>query len=110
MCILNHTGSNYRKRVYDGRMRKVLAVLTVVASFAWADQATDRLAIQKVLDQLNSNPANPDLYAKDFDNAKELAALQMDLPNVPADRVFPPNVQVSQRPWGEATVSIPPHP
>jgi hypothetical protein len=80
-------------------MRTLLFVPLFLVTFAWADEAADRGAIEKIVNALNELKPSPSLFTSDFDGAAELARL------APGG----PKVIISHDVWREATWTLPSH-
>ena len=92
-------------------MRYLLCLPLLFASFAWADEVTDRDAIRTVIATLNDSPS-----AANSDAPFELARLRQLHPNefrviAPSDdswvQTSEPVLVVSKQPWGEARIDFP---
>ena len=77
-------------------MKTVVCLAVLLTSAAWAEEAADRVAIEATVAGLNTAPALPSLFTKDFANGNELSSF---LPPIPT-------VVISREPMGEATLSI----
>ena len=104
-------------------MRYLLCLPLLFASFAFADEATDRDAIRGVIASLNdpSNDASQHsaAFAVDSDAPSELARLRqlhpsefrvIGPPTVSSVRTIQPVVVISKEPWGEARIDFSPIP
>ncbi len=88
-------------------MKPILWLSILLASCAYADEATDRAAIKNVIATLNTPAFGPGLFTAGFNDFPELARL-----GVSANTSSPimvtegqsGRVVISHEPWGEATV------
>jgi hypothetical protein len=97
---------------------KILVCLTVlVASAAWADENTERAAIEATVAALNTSPFQPNLFTGDFANADELQrflgqAEQLIESSLPIDgvvvRTEAATLIISRQPMGEAILHFSP--
>ena len=76
-------------------MKILLCLALVAASAVWADEASDRTAIEAIVAALNAPPAS-NIFTADFPNAGELQRFRDEA--VPAVTVV-----ISRAPMGEAT-------
>jgi hypothetical protein len=92
-------------------MRFLLFLPLLLCSVASADDAADRVAIDKLVRALNESPQNPALFAADFDGAAELARVtknsefsdsRIDL-SLPGE-TRPVGLVISHEPMGEASL------
>ena len=106
-------------RCYDGRVKTILCLSLTFSALVWANEASDRAAVEKVILGLNDSPQNPALFMPGFNGFPELARLDTqpasELARVASSRRSPSpidlaaiHVVISKDPWGEATLSIPP--
>jgi len=79
------------------------ALCLFVASFAWADEAADRAAIERAIAALNELPPRIAAVAESPVAAHELTAL-MNMASSPSPAR--PTVVISHEPWGEATIDF----
>jgi hypothetical protein len=103
---------------HDASVKAILCLGFLVAAYAYADEATDRLAINRTVAALNDFPQRAALFAQDSDAPSELARLpavrpwSSPLPRLPGDPALVPpadgpTVTISKDPWGEATINFP---
>lgn len=78
-------------------MKPILCVVILMASCAWADEATDRAAVEKVISALSNTGLGPNLLTDDFNDLAELGPLGSQ--GVPTTGT----VVISHEPWREAT-------
>ena len=106
-------------RCYDDRVKTILCLSLALSSLVWANEASDRAAVEKVILGLNDSPQNPELFMPGFNGFPELARLDIR----PARERSPNSIEVrsvsvvgnpgtikvviSKEPWGEATLEIP---
>jgi len=96
-------------------VKRTLCLSFVLGSFAWASQADDRAAIEKVIAGLNDSPRSPALFVPGFSGFGELERLDSPLagevqssPNLPT--ASPETIVFRWQPLGEATwFTIPVH-
>jgi hypothetical protein len=97
-------------------VRAILCVALLFGSYAYADEAADRIAIERTIAALNDLPQRTALFAQDADASSELARLPKVRPSLrilgPAADAEPPRtdqptVTISKEPWGEATINFP---
>jgi len=82
-------------------MKALLCLLLLFAGGLWADEPSDRQAIERVIVSLNESPPLPTLFTADSD-----ARITLDLLRPWSDRrAHRPTVVISHEPWGEATIS-----
>jgi hypothetical protein len=95
-----------------------LCLPLLFASFALADEASDRAAINRTIAALNRLSQRDRLFTEDADAASELARLPKVSPvafPIPRSAGDPaswplhdhPTVTISHDPWGEATINFP---
>jgi len=73
-------------------MKSVILLSFLAVGAVWADESSDRAAIEKVIATLNNRNAAIE-HTADFDNSFELARL----------RELRPVLTISHQPWGEAS-------
>jgi hypothetical protein len=94
-----------------------LCVPLLFVSYALADEAADRVAIDRAVAALNEPPRRTALFTQDTDASSELARLPRvrplspPIPQLPGDpaslpRTDSPTVTISKEPWGEATINF----
>jgi hypothetical protein len=88
---------------------KILLCLTVlVASAAWADETTDRVAIEATVAALNTSPSQPNLFTRDFANADELQSFLGQAQVIESHgvvvRTEAATLTISREPMGEANL------
>lgn len=108
----------HRTRCYDDRVKTMLCLSLALSSLVWANEASDRVAVEKVILGLNDSPQNPALFMPGFSGFPELARLDTqpasELARVASRRspnlidVRSVKVVISKEPWGEADLYIPP--
>jgi len=86
----------------------ILWLPLLLASYASADEAADRVAIDRTIAALNESPLPAGVFTKGA--SSELG----QLPDAPAFRISRPagdlsrpTITISHEPWGEATISLP---
>lgn len=108
-------------------MKTILCLVLGLSSLVWANEASDRAAVEKVILGLNDSPQNPALFMPGFSGFPQLARLDtqpasevgrvassrrspnsMDLRNAAIIRDAAIHVVISREPWGEAALYIPP--
>jgi hypothetical protein len=97
---------------------KVFLCLTVlVASPVWANETTERAAIEATVAALNTSPSQSTLFTGNFANADDLQRFLVQAGPViewslPADgvvvRTEAATLTISREPMGEATLHLPP--
>jgi len=116
---------SHRTRCYDDRVKTILCLTLALTSLVWANEASDRAAVEKVIIGLNDSPQNPAFFMPGFNGFPELARLDtpaselardasLRTPNSIELRRFPVirnpaaiHVVISKEPWGEATLEVP---
>jgi hypothetical protein len=89
---------------------KVFLCLTVLVSSAlFADETTERAAIEATVAALNTSPSQPNLFTRDFANADELQRFLGQAEQVIESggvviRTEAATLTISREPMGEATV------
>jgi hypothetical protein len=78
---------------------KALLCLPLLFSAAWAEEASDREAVARVIARVNEVPLPASIFTADSDAAPALERLRK-----PPDH---PTVIISHEPWGEATIQFP---
>jgi hypothetical protein len=108
-----------QSRCYDVRVKTTLCLSLALSSLVWANEASDRAAVEKVILGLNDSPPNPALFMPGFNGFAELARLDIrpaserspnsiDLRNAATIRdPAATHVVISKEPWGEATLVVP---
>jgi hypothetical protein len=81
-------------------VRSLLCLTVLVASALWADETTDRAAIEATVAALNISPSQPNLFTKEFVNADEL---QRFLGQAGTEAA---TLTISHEPMGEATLHL----
>ena len=105
-------------RCYDDRVKTILCLSLGLSALVWANEASDRAAVEKVILGLNDSPQNPALFMPGFNGFPELARLDTQPASEPArvasSRRSPGSIDlaaihvvISKEPWGEATLEIP---
>ena len=97
---------------HSAGVKRILCLPLLFAVCAWADEASDRLAIGRVLAALNEVPQRPGLFTADGDAASELERLREARPLrfqilTPVSASGGVTVTISHEPWGEATLNFP---
>ena len=98
-------------------MKTIVCLFLALSALVWANEASDRAAVEKAILGLNDSPLNPALFMPGFNGFPELARLDTR-PAKESGRVASrrlPNsvgtgsvkVVISKEPWGEATWEIP---
>ena len=91
-------------------MKTVVCLAVLLTSAGWADEATDRVAIEATVARLNTSPSLPSLFTKDFANANELRSFLTgsSVGPFPAEgvtiRTEGATVVISKEPMGEAAL------
>ena len=86
-------------------MKAILCLPLFLASFACADEVSDRAAITRTIVALNELPPRTSEIAESPTAASELSGLLIATAEVrPAAS---PTVTISHEPWGEATINFP---
>lgn len=108
-------------------MKSILCLVLALSSLVWANEASDRAAVEKVILGLNDSPQNPALFMPGFNGFPQLARLDAqpasELARVASSRRSPNSmdlrnasivrdpavihVVISKEPWGEAALYIP---
>jgi hypothetical protein len=96
-------------------VKVILCVPLLFASYAVADEASDRVAIDRTIAALNELPRRAALFTHDADASSELARLPrvtllwFPAPELASDpaRADSPTVTISKDPWGEVTINFP---
>ena len=88
-------------------MKTFLCLAVLVASVVWADEATDRAAIEATLAALNPSPLRPNLFTRDFANAVELQRFLGQAADGVVVRTEAATLTISHEPMGEATLGPP---
>jgi len=101
---------------HNASVKAILCVPLFFAAYAYADQASDRVAIDRTIAAMNNLPQRGALFTQDADASSELARLPKIRPVAilgpaadadPLPRTHQPTVTISKEPWGEATVNFP---
>ena len=103
---------------HHASVKAIFCVPLLFASYALADEAADRVAIDRTIAALNEHPQRTTLFTQDADASSELARLPKARPLSPralgpaADpeplpRADQPTVTISKDPWGEVTINFP---
>jgi hypothetical protein len=91
-------------------VKTIICLAALLTAAAWADEASDRVAIDTTVAVLNTSPSLPSLFAKDFANANELRSFLAgsSTAQLPSDRITvrteAATVVISREPMGEATL------
>jgi hypothetical protein len=80
------------------RIRFAIALPLLLATSALADEAADRIQIQRLLVRLNTDPLDPQLFTAGFEDRAEVTRLFG--PAIPT-------VKISHEPFGEASIVWP---
>jgi hypothetical protein len=94
-------------------VRILLCLTALVASAAWADETTERAAIEATVAALNTSPSRPNLFTGDFANADELQRfLRLEGQVIQSDGVVvgteAATLTISSEPMGEANLHFRP--
>jgi hypothetical protein len=101
---------------HHASVKAILCLPLLFASCAYADEAADRVAIDRTIAALNDLPQRTALFTQDADAASELARLPKIRPfrilgpaadAEPLPRTDQPTVTISKEPWGEVTINFP---
>lgn len=101
---------------HQASVKAILCLPLAFASFAYADEVADRVAIDHTIAALNDLPRRAALFTQDADASSELARLPKVRPFLvlrsaadaePSPPADSPTVTISKDPWGEATINFP---
>jgi hypothetical protein len=97
-------------------VKATLCLPLLLASYAWADEAADRVAIDRAVAALNELPQRADVFTDDayseLERLPNVKPRAFRIPGPQDDRVSlrrtdGPTVTISHEIWGEATINIP---
>ena len=88
-------------------MKAIVCLPLLLTSFAWAEEAADRMAIESTIAALNELPRRSAVFTEDaFSDLGRLPEVKS--PEVRAvGRLAGPTVTISKEPFGEAKINLP---